>query len=135
MAEIVLTDVSAVLGGVDLSDHVRSLTLSLNVEPQDFTAMGNTTRVRKAGLKDWSVSIEFNQDYASGSVDATLHANWGGELTFVGKPTSGAVSTTNPSFSGTALLESFTSVSGSVGDPNTTPVSLSAAGDLTRATS
>ena len=135
MAEIVLTDASVTLGGVDLSDHVRSITLSYNAEQGDITAMGDSTRQRIGGLKDWSVSIEFNQDYAAGEVDATLFSQVGSTLAFVGKATSGAVSATNPSFSGTALLESYQPLGGSIGDVHVSPVNLVAAGDLTRATS
>ena len=135
MAEIVLTDVSVTFGGVDLSDHVRSITLDYSAEPQDITAMTDTTRQRIGGLKDWSVSIEFNQDFAASEIDATFFSQVGSTLAFVGKPTSGAVSATNPSFSGTALLESYDPISGSIGDVHTASIQLSAAGNLTRATS
>lgn len=132
--ETVLTDASVVVNGVDLSDHVRSLTLQYNADAVDKTAMGDTTRNRTGGLKDWSVSIEFNQDFAANEVDATLFPLVGSTFTFTGKPTSAAVSATNPSFSGSALLESYQPINGSVGDLHTTSVSLVAAGDLTRAT-
>ncbi len=135
MAEVVLTDASVTLGGTDLSDHVRSITLNYSAEPQDITAMGDSTRQRIGGLKDWSVSVEFNQDFASGEVDATVFSSVGSTLTFVGKPASGSVSTTNPSFTGTALLTSYQPINGSIGDVHTTTIELEAAGDLTRATS
>lgn len=134
MAEVVLTDTSVVIAGVDLSDHVRSITLNYNSEPQDITAMGDTTRNRIGGLLDWNISIEFNQDFAANEVDATLFSNVGSTVTFVGKPTSDAVSSTNPSFSGTALLSSYQPINGSVGDVHTTTIQLEAAGTLTRAT-
>ena len=135
MAEVVLTDASVTIGGTDLSDHVRSITLNYNSEPQDKTAMGDTTRERIGGLLDWSVSVEFNQDYAASEVDATLFSAVGTVVTFVGKPDSGAVASTNPSYTGSALLSSYQPVNGSVGDIHTTSISLEAAGALTRATS
>lgn len=134
MAEMVLTDASVVCNAVNLSAWVRSITLQYNADAVEKTAMGDLTRERIGGLKDWSVSIEFNQDYAGGGVDATLFPLVGSTFTFTGKPTSAAVSATNPSFSGSALLESYQPINGSVGDLNTTSVSLVANGVLTRAT-
>lgn len=135
MTELVLTDASVVCNSVDLSNRVRSITLNYNADAVENTAMGDTTHTRLGGLKDWSVSIEFNQDYAAGSVDATLFPLVGSVFTFTGKPASGAVSATNPSFSGSVLLESYQPINGSVGDLNTVSVNMVAAGALARATS
>lgn len=135
MATLVLTDVSVTIAGTDLSDHVRSVTLDYNADAVEDTNMGDSTHQRIGGLKDWSVSIEFAQDYAASKVDATLFSSVGSTVSFVGKPTSGAVSATNPSFTGTALVESYQPINGSVGELATASVSLPAAGDLARATS
>lgn len=135
MAEVVLTDASLTVGGTDLSDHVRSITLNYTSEPQDKTAMGDTTRERLGGLLDWSVSVEFNQDYAAGEVDATLHPLVGTVVSLVLKPTSAGVSATNPSYTGSALLTSYPPLGGTVGDIHTTTAEFEAAGALTRATS
>lgn len=135
MAELVLTDASVTCTGVNLSNRVRSVTIQYNADAVENTAMGDTTHTRLGGLKDWSVNIEFNQDYGAGSVDATLFPKVGSTFAFVGRPTSAAVSATNPNFSGTALLESYQPINGSVGDLNTVSVSMVAAGALARATS
>ena len=135
MAHIVLTDVSVVLAGVDLSDHLTSITLDYSADAVEDTNMGDTTHQRIGGLKDWSVALDFSQDYAAGEVDATLFSAVGTLITFVGKPTSASVGAANPSYSGTALLESYPPISGAIGEKATVSVSLSAAGALTRATS
>lgn len=135
MATVVLNDASVTIGGTDLSDHVRSVTIDYSADAVEDTNMGDDTHIRKGGLKDWSISIEFAQDYAASSVDATLFSSVGSTVAFVGKPTSGAVSSTNPSYSGTALLESYQPLNGSIGELSTASVSMPAAGDLTRATS
>lgn len=134
MAEIVLTDCSLVCNAVNLSAWVRSITIQYNADAVENTAMGDTTHTRIGGLKDWSVSVEFNQDYAAAAVDQTLFGLVGSTFTFEGKPTSAAPSATNPKFTGLALLESYQPINGSVGELNTTSINLVAAGALTRAT-
>ena len=137
MAKIILKDASLVLNSVDLSDHIKSVTIDYSADQEEATAMGDDTHVNIAGLKKWSVSVEFHQDYAASSVDATLFPLVGADaFTVVIKPKSDAVSATNPSYSGSATLEDYGSVvGGDVGSLASTSVSLQSAGTLTRATS
>lgn len=135
MAEVVLTNALLSVNGVDLSDHVRSITLNYLSEPQDITAMSDTTRQRIGGLLDWNVSVEFNQDFAAGEVDVSLFSLVGSTFTFIGRPDAGVVASTNPQYSGTALLTSYQPINGAIGDVHTTSIQLEAAGALTRATS
>jgi len=135
MATIVLTDCSLVWNSVDLSNRVNSITIDYSAELLSDTTMGDTFQSRIAGLKDWSASVEFMQDYASGSVDATLFAGVGTSATFVGKPESGSVSATNPSFTGACILENHQPINGSVGEVATVSVTFQGNGTLARATS
>ena len=104
MAKFVLTDASVTLNSVDLSDHVSSVTLDITADEIVTTAMGDTFQSRTGGLKDGTLSIEFQQDFAASEVDATLFPLLGTTTSFVVKPTSGAVSATNPSYSGNVLV-------------------------------
>lgn len=135
MATFVLTDASVTINSVDLSDHVRSVTMSYEAESVDDTNMADTTRINTGGLLNYGVEVEFSQDFAASEVDATLFSLVGSTTTVVIKPTSSAVSSTNPSFSGTMLLTSYTPVTGTVGDLATATASFVPAGALTRATS
>ena len=136
MATFVYTDASVVVNSVDLSDHVKSCRLNYEAEMLDDTVMGDTTRSNIAGLLNWSIDVEFLQDFASAKVDATLFTLVGAAaFTVTVKPTSGSVSATNPSFSGSAVLESYPPMSGSVGDLETASATFRSAGTLTRATS
>lgn len=134
MATFVFRDGSVVINAVDLSDHVRNVTINYSAEMTDATAMGATTRINNGGLKNWSIDVEFLQDYAASEVDATLFALVGSTFTITVKPTSAAVSAANPSYSGTGIIESYAPVGGSVGDQATTTVTIQAAGTLARAT-
>ena len=99
MATFVYTDASVVVNSVDLSDHVKSCSLNYEAEMLDDTVMGDTTRSNMAGLLNWSIDVDFLQDFASAKVDATLFTLVGAAaFTVVLKPTSGSVSSTNPSF-------------------------------------
>ena len=136
MATFVYTDASVVVNSVDLSDHVKSCTLNYEAEMLDDTVMGDTTRSNIAGLLNWSIDVEFLQDFASAKVDATLFTLVGAAaFTVTVKPTSGSVRATNPSFSGSAVLESYPPMSGSVGDLETASATFRSAGTLARATS
>lgn len=136
MAHFVLTDASVVLNAVDLSDHIKTVTLDYSADEADDNAMGDTFNNRIPGLKDWSVSLEAHDDYAAGEVDATLWTifSGGAAVTITIKPTSAAVGATNPSYSGPVMLSSQSAL-GSHGDKAMRSVSLTGAGTLARATS
>lgn len=136
MSHLVFTDAFVSINGVDLSAHVRSVTLNYQAELQDSTTMGDTTRERLGGLKDWSIEVEFNQDYAASQVDATLFSLVGSTFTVIVRPVEGtAVGATNPNYTGTGILESYSPVGGAIGELLMTRISIQAAGALSRATS
>lgn len=134
MAEHVFTNAHVSLGGVDLSDHVRQVTLRYSGEPQDITAMSATARARLGGLLDWSLDVEFNQDYAAGEVDATLFSLVSTSVAVVLRPDAGVIGPTNPEFTGNAILENYQPLGGTVGDPHVSPVTFVGNGALARAT-
>lgn len=132
MAEYVLTDASVTVNAVNLSGMVRKATVNTSVDEQDSTAMGAGWKGRKGGLKDSKISLEFNQNFDAGSVDATLWSLLGTTPTVVVKPTTAALSATNPGFSGAMLLKEYTPIDGSVGDMATAGAEFVGAGALTR---
>lgn len=136
MAELNFYDASVTINAVDLSDHVRSVTINYAADIHDISAMGTASHIKLAGLKDWSVTIEFNQDYAASEVDATLFSLIGAaEFAVSILPTSAAASATNPNFNGNCVLENYQPINGPVGDPAVTSITLQGSGDLTRSTS
>ena len=135
MANMVLTNAFVSINSVNLSAYVKSVSVSYKSEMQDDTAMGDTARSRIGSLKDYSLSIEFFQDYAAGAVDATLFSIVGSVVPIEVRGSSAAASATNPKYTGSAILETYQPVGGSVGDNLMAPVSMSGVGALTRATS
>jgi len=134
MAKIVLTDASVVIGGNDVSANVKSVTINYAAELQDSTVMGDDTRRRLGGLKDWSMDVELAQDFAASQLDSILFPLVGTTFTVTLKPTSSAVGTSNPSYSGTGILENYPPLGNSIGDLATTSISIQSAGTLARAT-
>ena len=135
---IVIKNAFVSVGGTDLSDQVREVTIQEGFESQDPTTMGKNTRLVKAGLKTWNVSIVFKQDFSASEVDAKLSAIYAAdppEADLIIRPDSGAVSATNPQWSGKGVLMDYTPVGAAAGDFLEAPVTFEAAGDLTRATS
>lgn len=135
MANRVLNNAYVTLNAVDLSNLVRTVTLDYSAEMQDDTAMSDTARSRIGGLKDWSLTIEFFQDYAASKVDATLFSLVGSTFAVEVRSDSGSASATNPKYTGTGILESYVPVGGTVGENQMAPVTIRGVGALTRATS
>ena len=70
----VLTDPFISINGVhDLSSHFTSADVPETADAPESTAFGVTTHRRTAGgLKDWTVTLEYNQDFDAGA--ARRHA-------------------------------------------------------------
>lgn len=135
MPVMVLKNAYVLINAVNLSDHVKSVTINYAAEILEKTAMSANSKQRIAGLKDWSVDVELNQDFAAASVDATLFPLVGAAAFAIEiRPDAGVVSATNPKYTGNALLESYPPISGSVGELATVSITLQGDGDLTRAT-
>jgi hypothetical protein len=124
------------LNAVVLSDHGVDVTLDTGREMQDKTAFGADTRINIAGLKTWTLTITFQQDYAAAKVDPTLWPLYDGgtEFAIELRADAGAVSSTNPKWTGNGVISSYTPVGGAIGDLQMAPVTIEAAGTLTRAT-
>lgn len=138
MAKFILTDVLVTVDGVDVSDHVTSVTVNLAKDEVETTAFTGGGRERKAGLKDDSFEVNFQQDFAASSIDELLYDlyNTETEFTVAVRPVSGAVSATNPSYSGTCILLEYQPLSGDVGSLSETTVTFpSQRTGITRATS
>jgi hypothetical protein len=135
MARIVLTDAKVTINGVNLSDHIASVSLSTTNDVIETSAFSSTAaKTRVAGLQDNSVTLEFHQDFATSNVEATIYPLLGSTTTIVVSPTS-TVSATSPSYSFTALVSEWTPLNGGVGELATASVTWSISGAITKATS
>jgi hypothetical protein len=135
MAIFVATDFSvSINGSTALASYLTQVELTASANDVTTTAFGSSFVTRVAGLKEGSLTLAFNQDYASGTVDATLFPLLGANATVVIKPTSSAVSSANPSYSAVCLVTELTPVSGTIGDLSVFTVTWPTTGAITRAT-
>lgn len=138
MARIVLTNVDVTIGGIDLSNHISSVTLTSTYDVLETTAFagGNVptaAKTRTAGLVDNSVSFEFHQDFAASSVEATIYPLLGTEVAVTVQPQSGtAISATNPEYQFQAVVSEWTPLNGAVGELATASVTWPITGPITK---
>lgn len=133
MARIVLTNAYVTINAVNLSDHITSITLTTTDDIVETTSFGVTAKTRVAGLADNSVAIEFQQDYAASSVEASVYPLLGTTTAVVVKPNGATTSATNPAYSFSALVSEWTPLNGAVGELATASVTWPIDGAITKA--
>lgn len=134
MSKFVITNPVVTVGGVDLSDHIASVTITESYAEVATTAFGDTAVTRIAGLGDHSISLDFHEDFAAGEVHATIAPLVGATSTVSVKPVNDTTSATNPLFSATILVTEWPLLSGAVGDLAAASVTWPVSGAVTTAT-
>ena len=139
MARLVLTYVNISVAGVDLSDHIASVTLGSTYDVLETTAFadGNVPQAAKnriAGLVDNSVTLEFHQDFAAASVEATVYPLLGTVVAVEVQPVNAAISVDSPLYTFNALVSEWTPLNGAVGELATASVTWPISGQITKDT-
>lgn len=135
MAIFAATDYKVTVNGTDFSAKLTQVELEVEAAVLETTVFGQGWETKTAGMKKGQVKLDFNQDFAASSVDATLMGLLGSYATVVVTPTSAAVSATNPSYTAVCLVDKYQPFSSSVGDLATTSVTWPTSGTVTRGTS
>jgi len=118
MSAFALTNEYITFNAVDLADHGKAGTITAEGEQLDSTAFGpGGWRTYIMGLKGGSVAIEFLDDFASGSVDATIWAAFaaGTAVAVAIRPVNTTISATNPEYQFNVLPNQW-SLGGSIGE-------------------
>ena len=131
---IVITNANVSIGGVDLSSHITQVTLSTTRAEIETTTFGNTAVRRVAGLADSSVAIDFNQDFAAASVEATLYPLIGSTAAVIVKPNGTATGTANPSYTFSALVTEWMPLDAQVGELASASITWPIDGTIAKAT-
>jgi hypothetical protein len=134
MAKFAANDYKVTINGTDFSTSLNSVELSEEADELETTAFGSNWRTRIGGLKQASLTLNFMQDFAAGSVDATLNPLLGSIATVVILPSGTVAGTANPSYTMTALVTQYSPFASSVGDIATLSVTWPVTGTVTRAT-
>lgn len=135
MAKYVVTGTHVTLNATDISDATARAELVINaaeVETTDFGSAGWTEVI--GGLKSGSVSLDFHNDFGVGGVSTLFQDLVGTVATITLNPEGSTVSATNPTYTASVLITSFTPVSGAVGDLATFSVTFPTSGAVSYAT-
>jgi hypothetical protein len=118
VAKFVLLDTVTEINGVDLSDHISSVEVSMKKADLDSTNFSGGGKEHTPGLKDDEFTFNMQQDFAAGEVNAVLYPLYdsGDEFTVTVRPKNGAISATNPGYTATCILLEYQPLSGKVGD-------------------
>lgn len=135
MATIVYRNAYLWINGVDYAADCAELSVTYSAEMLDETAMGDDTRIKKGGLKNWSIEATFHQDFSAAHVGANMFALVGTTTCIEVRPSNTCTTSINPSFSGIGILENFPPMGGGVGSLLDTKASFQSAGTLSRASS
>jgi hypothetical protein len=138
VAKHILYNASVTVNGVDLSDHVESVSYTEGIEGQRADAMGEAQKYEMPGvLNIGDVTVNFFQDYAASKVYATIHPLVVARSTFniIVKADAGANAATNPAFTLPVFVRNKPVFSGSKGAAHMTQVVFAPAGLQTIATS
>lgn len=130
MPTIVYKNAMCLINGVDYSASIQSLALSYEAESLDETAMGDTARKMRGGLKSQGLSVTFFQKFTC--VDAGLFGLVGCQTSVEVRACNACSTDSNPRFQATWLLQSYPPMSGAVGELLTAEVTFEPAGDLSR---
>jgi hypothetical protein len=140
-----------VASGLNLSQSVTRVRLERNVDMQDNTRMGLSSRSRIAGLDEWNIDIDVLQAFSTGqsstesqlNIDRLLSDLF--DITSTGKnfaiairPNGGAArSSDNPDYTGLVVMRTHQPFGGGgeVGVLQKTTISLMSADNLTRRSS
>jgi hypothetical protein len=117
MAVLTLTNAYVSVNSVVLSDHATSVTVNYEIDSVETTTFGSSGHTFTGGLQNNSIEVEFNQDYATSNVEATIYPLVGTTTTVIIKPNGATTSTTNPSYTiSSAYLSASNPVMGAVGE-------------------
>jgi len=132
MAVFLSNNVGFKIGTVDLSDHVKSFSISQKFDELEISAMGDTAHRFTKGLESCQITVSFLNDDSTGSVLATLEAAYGTSASFKALQQKGtAVGAENKLYSGVILINNLTPINGAVGDVSTQDITFTVNGPLT----
>jgi hypothetical protein len=135
MAKKVLLDATLVIDSNDLTQWCAKVELDDTFEEKEVTnfASGGAKEVL-GGLESGGIGITFRNSHTAGELDEIMWALRRSVVTFTVRADAAAVSTSNPQYSGSILINQWSPIMGSVGDVNELDVTYPLSGVLVRAT-
>lgn len=149
MANLVFSDAYVAFNSSALSTATQQVSISFTRDTVDDTVMGANTKSNFPALRNWNASLTFAQDFDASQIDSICYNLFNGSSTQARflvefRPTSASVTSSNPRYTGYAMISDYSPMNGNVGDFGQATISLVAAkastggattADLTRSTS
>lgn len=135
MPKMVLTAAFVSLNTVDRSGDCSKVELSMEVEEKDVTVFASLGwKAVTGGLKSGSLALSLKNDLAAGALDESMWTLFGTVVPFKVRAVNTVASPSNPEYSGSVLVKSWSPVAGSPGDVNELSVTYPTSGAIARAT-
>ncbi len=135
MAVVAMINPKVTIAGVDMSQYITAVELSIEADDLETTNFGGGGwRSRIGGLKQGEAKVAFNDDFAATTVDDRLWSWFGTVQTFNVKATTAVNSATNPEYQMSVLVTEMQPLAGKVGELATQEVTWPITGAVTRAT-
>jgi hypothetical protein len=131
MAKYIIDDPVVLIDGGDYSDHFSSVEIEATFEEVPVTGFGADFNEILVGLGDATITLEAFQDHAAGELDQDMWGIFSNKsiVEVSVRPTSAAVSSTNPEYSlPAAILTTYNPISGAKGEASTTTLTFRNAG-------
>lgn len=136
MGKKVLLDAQLAINSTDLTQWCAKIELDDEFEDKETTTFASgKAKEYLGGLESGNVGITFKNDFAAAALDSIMWALRRSVVTWAARADAGAVTTSNPQYGGSILINKWTPVSGSVGDVAEVDVTFPLSGPMTRVTS
>jgi hypothetical protein len=134
MAIFMGNKVAVIVGTTTISDHVSTVSLAREIDQVEITAMSDNVQNMIGGVERPTLSLEVYNDFAAASVNSLFEDALGTKLNIKLIPVAGTVSATNPSYTMSCLVSSWTPINGAIDSVSSVSVSLPVTA-LTKSTS
>ena len=134
MAIFMGNKVAVIVGTTTITDHVSTVSLTREIDQVEITAMSNDIQNMIGGVERPTLSLELFNDFAASSVNSLFEDALGTKLNIKLIPVAGTVTATNPSYTMSCLISSWTPVNGAIDSVASVSVSLPVTA-LTKSTS
>jgi hypothetical protein len=134
MAIFMGNKVAVIVGTTTITDHVSTVSLAREIDQVEITSMGDNIQNMIGGVERPTLNLELFNDFAAASVNALFEDALGTKLNIKLIPVAGTVTATNPSYTMSCLISSWTPVNGAVDAVASVSVSLPVTA-LTKSTS
>ena len=129
----IIRDAKIQIATFDFGNLARSCTITYNFPTQETTGFGDTSKTFVFDISEWSVSIDFFDDFIDNGLNELMFG-WGGTIqAFKARKADTAIGPTNPEFQGNVLITSVPIFQAGVGVVAGGTLNLQGSGTLLRA--